>query len=76
MGGGRQVAFRIRQEVHMNSNRSIDPHRQHTPTGAGLFRPAPESRWIVGVLEQMQQANSAVERHYGRSRAMWRGNGR
>lgn len=29
-------------------------------------------RWIAAVLEEVRQANAAIEIRYGRSRAMWR----
>jgi len=57
----------------MDSKQQLIQSRQSAGTTSPASGLAMKHRWIAGVLDEMQQANAVIEKRFGRSRAMWRG---
>lgn len=55
----------------MDSKQQLIQSRQSVGTTSPASGLAMKHRWIAGVLDEMQQANAAIEARYGRSHAMW-----
>ena len=56
----------------MDSKQQLTQSRRSAGTTAVVTGLAMKHRWIAGVLDEMQQANTVIEKRFGRSRAMWR----